>query len=183
VGGGAATFEVDDGAILGTSGEGPNTYLVSKDTVRNFELEAEVKLIDDSLNSGIQVRSAVAEGSDGEATHLAGPQVEIEASPPATVQAMPAGEAGYIYGEATSRAWLSKDRPPLKVFENGSWNTFRIRAVGDSIQTWINDTSVTKIRDPESNQGERIALQVHSVPGNAHWQVKWRNIRLREIEE
>lgn len=177
--GGAATYAVDNGTILGTSGKGPNTFLVSDSTYGDFELTAEVKLEDDSLNSGIQVRSALEE-RDGQ-PHLVGPQAEIEAAPPASVQAAPAGEAGYLYAEATGRGWLSQNRKPLKVFKNGAWNTFRIRAVGDSIQTWINDTPVARIQDPQSNTSGHIGLQVHSVPGNAHWQVRWRNIRLREI--
>ena len=181
--GGSATYEVDNGTILGTSGEGPNTFLVSDNTYDDFELVAEVKLEDDQLNSGIQVRS-VSEERNGY-PHLVGPQVEIEAAPPAEVQAGSAGEAGYIYGEATGRGWLSQDRKPLKAFKNGEWNTFRIRAVGDRIQTWINDTPVADIEDPQSNQEGHIGLQVHSVPGNPapQWQVRWRNIRIRPIEE
>lgn len=180
--GGSATYEVDAGTILGTSGEGPNTYLVSESAFKDFELKAEVKLEGNPLNSGIQVRSSVEKDDDGSA-HVAGPQVEIEASPPAKVQAPPPGEAGYIYGEATTRAWLSKERPQLEVFENGDWNTFRIRAAGDRLKTWVNGTPVADIQNPESSERGRIALQVHSVPDDARWQVRWRDVRLRRLGE
>jgi hypothetical protein len=178
--GGEATYEVEDGTILGTSGPGPNTFLVSDSTFRNFELTAEVKLEDDSLNSGIQVRSTLEERNGS--PHLVGPQVEIEASPPAGVASSPAGEAGYIYGEATGQGWISKEHEPLKVFKNDAWNKYRIRALGDSITAWVNGTRVAAIRDTASNQSGHLGLQVHAVPGDARWQVRWRNLRIRELE-
>ena len=62
VNGGHASYEVEDGTIVGTTVEGsPNTFLCKGD-YKDFVLELEVKC-DPRLNSGVQVRSHVyAEG-------------------------------------------------------------------------------------------------------------------------
>lgn len=69
---GSATYRVEDGVLVGTTTEGsPNTFLVTKDPVRDFELEFEV-LVDDALNSGVQVRSHLAaEGETPEGARFA----------------------------------------------------------------------------------------------------------------
>ena len=86
------------------------------------------------------------------------------------------------YGEATGQGWISKEHEPLKVFRNDAWNKYRIRALGDSITAWVNGTRVAGIRDTASNQSGHLGLQVHAVPGDARWQVRWRNLRIRELE-
>jgi hypothetical protein len=58
--GGFATYQVEDGTIVGTTVEGsPNTFLCKGD-FRDFILELDVKC-DPRLNSGVQVRSHVYE--------------------------------------------------------------------------------------------------------------------------
>ena len=57
---GTATYVVKDGAILGTTKEGsPNSFLCSNKLYGNFELQFEVKLINDELNSGVQILSLI----------------------------------------------------------------------------------------------------------------------------
>jgi len=185
---GIATYRVDDGAIVGKTTEGsPNSFLVSKATYANFELEFEVK-VDDGLNSGVQLRSLLQDKTDkGEpAPHggrLSGPQVEIESSP---------GQAGWIYGEATKLGWLSPE-PESKnpatdrheFFKNGEWNKFRVVAKGARIQTWINGQPVADLtheeiykRYPEGHFG----LQVHGIKkGTGPFEVRWRNLRIKKI--
>ena len=58
--GGTATYEVRDGAIVGTTVDGsPNTFLC-RGPFGDFELEFDVKC-DKALNSGVQIRSHVYE--------------------------------------------------------------------------------------------------------------------------
>ena len=55
---GTATYEVVDGTIVGTTVKGsPNSFLCSDRFYGDFELEFDVKLFDDGLNSGVQIRS------------------------------------------------------------------------------------------------------------------------------
>ncbi len=174
---GTATYEVKEGAILGSTADGsPNSFLCSKKSYGDFALEFEVKLLNDSLNSGVQIRSHSKPEYRDARVH--GPQVEIEASP---------GQAGYIYGEASTGAWISPDADnmPTEHFKNGEWNTYRVRAVGPRVQVWINDEKVTDVKNAKDLNAQEpgfIGLQVHSFKGPHPAQVMWRNIRIREIK-
>lgn len=168
---GTAVYTVEDGAIIGTTTEGsPNSFLCSDRFYGDFELEFEVKLFDDGLNSGVQVRShSIPTHQDG---RVHGYQVEVAAN----------GTAGFIYDEAR-RGWLSTDRDdPLKhaAFQRGEWNRYRVVCVGSTLRTWINGVQVAHVTDDWSPTGF-IGLQVHSVGGDPKWRVGWRNLRLREI--
>ena len=56
--GGAADYKVDGGTILGTTAAGsPNSFLCTEEHYFDFDLRFEVKLEDDELSSGCQVRS------------------------------------------------------------------------------------------------------------------------------
>ena len=55
---GTATYRVEEGAIIGKTTEGSkNTFLCTDKKYGDFELKLQVKLIDDKLNSGVQIRS------------------------------------------------------------------------------------------------------------------------------
>jgi hypothetical protein len=180
---GTAEYRVEDGAIVGRTSEGsPNSFLTTEQTYGDFELEFEVK-VDDALNSGVQIRSATkeratGEGPDDRAGRVFGPQVEIEASP---------GLAGYVYGEATGRGWLTpKERlVPHAKFRNGEWNRYRIVARGPSIQTWLNGRPIEDLTDEaafEAHPEGFIGLQVHGIePGTGPYEVAWRDLRLRRL--
>ena len=167
---GTAKYAVEDGAIVGTTVPGsPNSFLCSEKNYGDFELEFEVKL-DTELNSGCQIRSnSTPEYKNG---RVHGYQVEISTN----------GHAGFIYDEAR-RGWLSTDvdNPENQAeFKDGEWNKFRIVCRGDLIRTWINGRAVAGLMDDMTKSGF-IGLQVHSVRGDPKWQVRWRNLRLREF--
>jgi hypothetical protein len=168
---GTATYAVVDGTIVGTTAEGsPNSFLCSDRFFGDFELEFEVKLLNDELNSGVQIRSHSMPSFDSGRVH--GYQVEVSTN----------GEAGFIYDEA-GRGWLSPDRDdPLKraAFKKGEWNRYRVICFGHDIRTWINDVPVAHVVDARSPAGF-LGLQVHSVGGDPKWQVAWRNLRLRQL--
>ncbi len=168
---GLATYEAADGCVVGHSAKNsPNSFLCSDKDYANFELTFEVQ-VDEGLNSGVQIRSkSLAEFNNG---RVHGPQVEIETGP---------GEAGYVYGEGTARGWLSPQQPVTDVFKNDGWNRFIVRTVGPRIQTWINGQKIEDIYDPESFQQGFIGLQVHGVGDQGPFEVRWRDIRVREIK-
>jgi hypothetical protein len=180
---GTATYRVADGAIVGRTSEGSaNSFLVTEQAYSDFELEFEVR-VDDALNSGVQIRSRTKERSTGEEPddqvgRVSGPQVEIEASP---------GLAGYVYGEAMGRDWLTPAARlvPHAHFRNGAWNHYRILAEGPRIRTWINGEPIEDLTDAgayASHAEGFIGLQVHSITsGTGPYEVAWRQLRLREL--
>lgn len=171
---GTATYRVEEGTIVGKTNEGsPNSFLCTDKQYCDFELLFEVK-VDDELNSGVQIRSASKEDFKNFRVH--GPQVEIATN----------GTAGFIYGEALDTGWLSEDRTDPKAvaaFKKGEWNSYRVLAKGNRIQTWVNGVPVADLQDDKTNMTcGFIGLQVHGVPkGKGPYEVRWRNIRIKEL--
>ncbi|WP_159521842.1 3-keto-disaccharide hydrolase [Sunxiuqinia indica] len=179
---GQATYTVEDGMIVGTTAkDSPNSFLCTQKDYGNFELEFDVKLLDNELNSGVQIRSTTKESEgDEKFGRVNGPQVEIEAS------GEKGAEAGYIYGEACG-GWMTpkEELIPHKAFKDGVWNTYRIVANGARIQTWINGEQISDLIDNEKFESHPkgfIGLQVHGVGQRGPFQVAWRNIKLKELE-
>jgi len=175
---GTAKYRVADKTIVGTTEEGsPNSFLCTVKDYGDFELEFEVK-VHDKLNSGVQIRSQTKDDKPEERVN--GPQVEIEAS------GAKGAEAGYVYGEATGRGWLTpKERlKPHKHFKDGEWNHYRVVAKGPRIQTWINEKPIEDLTDEEiyrTHSKGFIGLQVHGIgKGSGPYEVAWRNIRIKE---
>lgn len=170
---GTATYRVEDGAIVGTTSAGsPNSFLCTDKDYGDFELTFEVK-VDDRLNSGVQIRSrSVPEYQDG---RVHGPQVEIAVG----------GVAGRIYGEALGTNWLSDegDAAARAAFKSGAWNHYRVRAVGRTIETWVNGVPTAALVDDKTNMLRGfIGLQVHAIgAGEGPCEVRWRNLRVREL--
>jgi len=179
---GTAKYEVMDGTIMGTTNEGsPNSFLCSDKEYGDFELTFDVK-VDDRLNSGVQIRSKTDVPKQGEKFgRVFGPQVEIEAS------GKDGAEAGYVYGEATGRGWLTpKERlKQHSVFKDGEWNSYRVLAKGARIQTWINGQPIEDLTDEpiyQTHPSGFVGLQVHAIGKNeGPYKVQWRNIKIREM--
>lgn len=185
---GTGTYEVKDGVLTGTTTEGsPNTFLKSR-SVKDFELQFEVK-VDDELNSGVQVRSKIykagdpiPEGgskapSDG---HLYGPQCEIAIN----------GSAGDFYDEARRGKWWRevqtgevKRTPEAEAaFKKGEWNQYRIVVKGDHYQSWVNGVPTADFKQDGDPEGS-IGFQVHSIKkGTGPFSVHWRNVKFRELK-
>ncbi|WP_417734090.1 3-keto-disaccharide hydrolase [Rosistilla oblonga] len=177
---GTATYAVEDGTIVGRTAVGsPNSFLCTDKDYGNFELEFEVK-VDKGLNSGVQIRSQTKEQENNKKGYgrVNGPQVEIESGP---------AEAGYVYGEATGRGWLTPAErlKPHDHFDNDGWNKYRIVANGPRIQTWINGEMIEDLTDEpifETHSSGFIGLQVHGIgKDKGPYQVAWRNIRIKEL--
>ena len=180
---GKATYRVEDGAIVGQTAKGsPNSFLCTAEEYGDFELEFEVKLIDNELNSGVQIRSQT-KPAKGEQKfgRVNGPQVEIEAS------GSKGAESGYIYGEACGGWMTPKDKlVPHKAFKDGEWNKYRIVTKGPKIMTWINGEQVSDLVDQakfESHPKGFIGLQVHGVGDRGPFQVAWRDIKIKVLNK
>lgn len=180
---GTAKYRVEDGTIVGRTETGsPNSFLCTAKLYGDFELEFEVK-VHDRLNSGVQIRSKTKEPSGHQKFgRVYGPQVEIEAS------GEKGAEAGYVYGEATGRGWLTPQNrlKPHKHFKDGEWNKYRVVAKGPRIQTFINGHPIEDLTDKaiyETHPKGFIGLQVHGIPRDqGPYEVAWRNIRIKQLD-
>lgn len=166
--GGAAEYTVLDGTIVGRSAaDTPNTFLTTQERYGDFILEYEAR-VDPALNSGVQVRSNLDERGI-----VVGYQVEIDPSERAFT--------GGIYDEQR-RQWLyplARNEQGRHAFKNGVWNRFRVEAIGDTINVWVNGIQTVRLVDDMTGEGF-IGLQVHSIPdvALAGTTVAWRNLRI-----
>ncbi|MBQ7495247.1 MAG: DUF1080 domain-containing protein [Bacteroidaceae bacterium] len=170
--GGKATYKVENGIIVGYSKTNTeNSFLCTKQDYGDFILEFEF-LVDDALNSGVQLRSHSTKSYQKGRVH--GYQFEIDPSPRAWT--------GGIYDEAR-RGWLYpmiKNVAAQRAFKNNEWNSVRIEAVGHRIRTWVNGINCADLIDEVDASGF-IALQVHSIGGDTSKEgktISWRNIRI-----
>lgn len=169
---GKAKYEVVKGEIVGTTvSNEPNSFLTTEKTYGDFILELDL-LVDNSMNSGIQIRSESK--SDYQNGRVHGYQVEIDPSDRKW--------SGGIYDEGR-RGWLyTLDINPKgqNAFKKDAWNKYRIECIGNSIRTWVNGVPTANLVDDATAKGF-IALQVHSIgknetPGK---KIRWKNIRIQ----
>jgi Domain of Unknown Function (DUF1080) len=170
---GTAPYTVEDGTITGrTVVKSPNSFLCSRDTFGDFILEYEV-WVATNLNSGVQIRSIVDPAVKGGRVH--GLQVEVDPSDRAWT--------GGLYDESR-RGWLyTLDGQPAakQAFKMGTWNRFRVEAIGTSVRTWVNGVPVASIVDDLTPSGI-LALQVHAIGNDekhAGEVVRFRNLRIQ----
>ena len=83
------------------------------------------------------------------------------------------------------RQWLDESVNAAEsqaVYKPGQWNTFRIVANGNRIRSWVNGVPCADFCDDMDASGF-IGLQVHGIrKGTGPYQVRWRNIRIRELK-
>lgn len=169
--GGDAYYYVEDGVVIGTAvPDSPNSFLTTRENYGDFILEYEVYL-DSQLNSGVQIRSNSTSSYRNGRVH--GYQVEIDPSARAW--------SGGIYDEAR-RGWLyplSRNEKARSAFRLAQWNHFRVEAIGNTINTWINGVHTSRLVDDMTDSGF-IGLQVHSINDESldGVEVKWRNLRI-----
>jgi len=170
---GKAKYHVEDGCVVGTTVLGePNSFMCTDVIYGDFVLEYEF-LVHPNMNSGVQIRSNSYPERDNGRVH--GYQVEIDPSD----RAWTAG----IYDEAR-RNWLNdldKNPEAQKAFKQNEWNKIRVEAKGDTIKTWLNGVPAADLKDGMTARGF-IALQVHSTKETEPMQIKWRNIRLQDLD-
>lgn len=182
--GGVANYTVEDGVVTGSSVPNTgNTFLCTKKEYENFVLEFEF-MSHPTLNSGVQIRSESKQDYKNGRVH--GYQVELEQ------EEQVRDWSGGIYDEAR-RGWLDpmKDDEAagkafgevgVKIWKEGAWNKIRVEAKGDSIRTWVNGEARADLKDDMTPKGF-IALQVHGVGDKKEpMSVKWRNIRIQELD-
>ncbi|GAA5125806.1 DUF1080 domain-containing protein [Luteolibacter yonseiensis] len=197
--GGKAKYTIEDGSIVGTSTmDTPNSFLCTGRDYGDFILEYEFK-VDPRLNSGVQIRS----NSYPTATELEwqgkkyktganvvhGLQIEIDPNPKQNrwwaAGIYEEGRRGWLYPGILGGNGKEFTDQGRKIFKQEDWNKVRVEAIGDSIKTTLNGTPCAEIKDSVTPSGF-IALQVHGIGKEKEkdgTQVRWRNLRIQEVED
>ena len=151
-------WKVEDGEIVGkTTGLGHNAFLRSDLSLADFRLTAQVKLVKNEGNSGIQFRSQALPGGE-----VKGYQADVGV-----------GWWGKIY-EENGRGLLWKESGEAHV-KLGEWNTYEIVAIGPKIRTFLNGKPCAVLDDPPGAKRGIIAFQLHS--GGAT-EVRYKDLKL-----
>lgn len=159
-------WSVKDGAIVGkTDGLKFNTFLCSKKNYGDFDLKLQVRLVKSVGNSGIQIRSKIA---DPKVFAVAGPQAD-----------MGAGYWGSLYGERFGGMMKAADPKVIaKVVKNDEFNDYEVRAQGKKITIKINGTVMVEDTFDKAPDTGIIAFQLHAGPP---MEIIFRNIEFKEL--
>jgi 3-keto-disaccharide hydrolase len=171
------SWVVEEGAFV-SRGERSHLFYVGKvgkHDFRNFEFSAEV-MTSPGANSGIYVHTKW----QGPGWPAAGYELQvINSNPPAETM------NGYIEYKMTGSIYAVRNTWVAPAKDN-EWFNYRIKVVGKTIQTFINDQLICEYAEPENSfrpddkKGRLLgsgtfALQAHD-PGSV---VKYRNMKVR----
>ena len=152
---GGGEWTVEGGTLVGRKGPG---HLFTDKSWGDMEMRAQVKL-NTGGNSGFYFRTV--------------PNADNPDSWPTGYEAqMDNHDSKNFSGCIYDRAWGTKVETP-----DNAWFDYRVRAVGDHIQTWINGIMVVDATLDLFDRGH-IALQTHHEANV----VQWRDIQVRIIE-
>jgi len=157
-----------DGELVGNSGEKGikfNTFLCSKKKYKDFELSFKVKLKDGGGNSGIQIRSKVA---DMKVFAVAGPQADIGA-----------GYWGSLYGERFGGMMKAAPKESQKAVKAKEFNDYSIRVIGKKVTIKINGETTVDEEFPKMPEDGIIAFQLH---GGGPMEVTFKDVVFKETK-
>jgi hypothetical protein len=166
-----AVWQVVDGQIVGNSGRrqvGDNTFLIRTDrTFGNFVLSADVLLVDDAGNSGIQFRSTI---QDPVSRVVTGYQADVGH-----------GLWGLLYEEGLGRGVLMYRSDACRAATvAGGWNHYEIEANGCRVVVKLNGALCSTFGEGDSSRPRSgyVALQYHAPGG---FEVRFKNILIAEL--
>lgn len=160
-------WKFKDGALVGSTPKGlkSNTFLCSKKTYKDFEMSFKVKLVGDRGNSGVQIRSKIA---DTKTYAVAGPQADIGA-----------GYWGSLYGERFGGMMKAAPKESQKAVKPTEFNDYSIRCVGKKVTIKINGETTVDQEFPKMADEGIIAFQLHQ-PGPM--EVTFKDIQFKELK-
>jgi hypothetical protein len=145
------TFQIRDGVVWGQGG------VIGCDAVfDDFVLDGEF-LFDGTAEGGVQIRGYC----DAERTWEVGYEMDIDWAPD--------GVHGHIHYPVKPKPYAGE-----ALFEVGKWQSFRVKAAGPLVTTYLNGEKVLQFEDEEYREGQ-ICLQVE-VDG-----VKYRNLHITPL--
>ncbi len=162
-------FRIEDGAIVGGSLTKPvprNDYLCSRKTYTDFELRLKFKVLGESTNAGIQIRSQRVPNSN----EMIGYQADL-------------GDNwwGCLYDERRHKLLTGPpEEQRSKIIRRNDWNEYVIRCQGRRVQLWINGHQTVDYTEPDESipQMGVIGLQIHVGPPSEAW---YKDIKLVKL--
>ena len=153
--------EVKDSAIFChmTAKTTEHTFVCTTAKYDDFILEMDVNT-DPGYNTGILLRCVDKPiGCDTCRVSLYGYQIKID---PSTTRCWTGGVFDDFGGSWHWYYDLSKDERARKAYQIGTWNHFRVEAIGFSIKVWVNGIPITNMLHQKYTKGY-IALKIHSL--------------------
>jgi hypothetical protein len=152
-------WKVEDGELVGKSEKGlkQNNFLKSRFEAGDFRLTAEIKLVPNTANSGVQFRSIPWQGHE-----MKGYQADVGQ-----------GWWGKLYEESGRGLLATPDGD--KLVKKEDWNTYEVVAVGDRVLIALNGTQTVDLTDPKGAKKGIFAVQVHA---GGPTEVRFRNMKL-----
>lgn len=189
-------WRVEDGAITGeTTPENPtkgNTFLIWRGgQPGDFEAVFEFKMCSDAVNSGLQYRSREEPEQWGKWV-VGGYQADMNGTDEYTGILYEERGRGIVALRGQKVAIGEDHKPQLveqsgdagelqKKIKKGDWNTYRVVALGNHLQHFINGQLMADITDNDPQEARFkgiLALQLHAGPP---MKVQFRNIRIKEL--
>jgi hypothetical protein len=154
---GKANWAMKDGALVADKLDGKDpSYLVSKESYKDFQIKAEF-WADDDANSGIFIRCDVRDKIDSKICY----EVNIFDKRP---------DPTYGTGAIVD---VAKVDPMPKA--GGKWNTYEITAQGSHLVVVLNGQKTADVQDSKHNAGGPFALQYGSGV------IKWRKVQIKPL--
>ena len=158
------TWEVKDGAILGTSvrKERRHGLLMSDKEYSDFEIRCQFRVV--KGDSGFYFRSEKVASNVG----VNGFQAEVDNSK----------EVSGLY-ETGGRAWVVKpDKEVIKaIYKPGEWNELSVTAVGRNVVVRLNGTKTSELTNDKGRTKGHFAMQLH---GGMDMEVMFKDIEIRD---
>jgi len=170
------TWRIENGTMIAGSADKPaprNEFICTTSRYSNFELTLEYRTIGtEKINAGVQFRTERIPDHH----EVIGYQADIGD-----------GYYGCLYDESRRRKILARpdDATIKKAIDAGGedgWQKYRIRAVGDRIELWLNGIKTVDFAEPDAEIARDgvIALQVH---GQMVGTVAYRNIEIIDLNQ
>ena len=161
---GGGKWHVEEGTIVGETGDGRYGWLVTEKSYADFVLKLKFKT-EGQGNSGVQFRSHVIDGE------MQGLQADVDQNP--------TGNTGSVWDEHRRNRWMAEcSEEGKKAYKPGEWNDYNIHALGDRIIVHINGVKTVDFHDDMAVKGI-IALQVHS--GQIPVKVRWKDLEILDL--
>jgi hypothetical protein len=156
-----------DGALVGNSPKGLkfNTFLCSKKKYKDFELSFKVRLKDGTGNSGVQIRSKIA---DTKVFAVAGPQCDIGGM-----------FWGSLYGERFGGMMKDASKVAKDAVKPKEFNDYHIKCVGKKVTIKLNGVTTVDEEFAKMPDEGIIAFQLHS---GGPMEVTYKDIKFKELK-
>ena len=153
--------------VVGETTEDPkyNTFFCSKKKYGDFEMTCKIQLRDGVGNSGIQIRSKLA---DAKKFAVHGPQCDIGA-----------GYWGSLYGEGFGGMMKAASKDSQKVIKDKDFNDYYIKCVGKKVTIKINGVTTVDEEFAKMPPEGIIAFQLHA--GYKSMEVTFKDIKFKDL--